>query len=68
MKEQKIKEGDTDLINVAKDCRCVINLHDVLDDTYESSWYIRIFLIYKYGNSIGKRILFNDLDFEIKGE
>lgn len=45
-----------------------INLHDVLDDTYESSLYIRIFLIYKYGDSIGKRILFNDLDFEIKGE
>ena len=57
-----------DLINVAKDCRCVINLHDVLDDTYESPLYIRIFLIYKYGDSIGKRILFNDLDFEIKGE
>ena len=34
-----------DLINVAKDCRCVINLHDVLDDTYESPLYIRIFLI-----------------------
>ena len=37
MEEQKITEGDIDLINVAKDCRCVINLHDVLDDTYESS-------------------------------
>lgn len=57
-----------DLINVAKDCQCVINLYDVLDDTYESPSYIRIFLIYKYGDSIGKRILFNDLDFEIKGE
>ena len=46
MEEQKINEGDIDLINVAKDCRCVINLHDVLDDTYESPLYIRIFLIY----------------------
>ena len=57
-----------DLINVAKDCLFVINQNDALDDTYNSQLYIRIFLIYKFGDSIGKRILFNDLDFEIKGE
>ena len=57
-----------DLINVARDCQCVINLKNVLDETYNFQLYIRIFLVYKFGDSIGKRILFNDIDFEIKGE
>lgn len=67
-KELQAKFTFIDLTNVAKDCQCVINLNDVLDDTYDSQLYIRLFLVYKFGDSIGKRILFNDLDFEIKGK
>lgn len=42
-------------------------MNNVLDDTVNAQRYVRIYLVYKFGDSLGKRILFNDLDFEIKG-
>jgi hypothetical protein len=57
-----------DLQNIAEDNQFVINMNNFIDDTFDASTYIRIFLIYKFGDSIGKRILFNKLDFEIHGK
>ena len=57
-----------DLVKVAQECQCAINMSNVLDDIAEAQRYVRIYLIYKFGDSLGKRILFNDLDFEMKGE
>ena len=57
-----------DLVKVAKDSKCVINMNELLNNTYDTLLYIRIFLVYQFGASIGKRILFNDIDFEIKGK
>lgn len=56
-----------DLVKVAQECQCVINMNNVLDDTADAQRYVRIYLVYKFGDSLGNRILFNDLDFEIKG-
>ena len=42
-------------------------MNNILDDIADTQLYVRIYLIYKFRNSLGKRILFNDLDFEIKG-
>ena len=56
-----------DLIKTANDCPCVLNMNNVLDDISDAPLYVRIFLVYKFGDFCGKRILFNDLDFEIKG-
>jgi len=38
------------------------------DDIFDAKIYIRVFLIYKFGDSIGKRILFNELHYEIRGK
>lgn len=43
-------------------------MNNFTDDTSDAPTYIRIFLIYKFGDSIGKRIQFNELDFEIHGK
>ncbi len=43
-------------------------MNNVLDDTVNAQQYVRIYLVYKLGTVSGKRILFNDLDFEIKKE
>ena len=56
-----------DFVKVAQEGQCVINMNNVLDDTVNAQRYVRIYLVYKFGDSLGKRILFNDLDFEIKG-
>ena len=56
-----------DFVKVAQEDQCVINMNNVLDDTVNAQRYVRIYLVYKFGDSLGKRILFNDLDFEIKG-
>lgn len=56
-----------DLVKVAQECQCLINMNKVLDDIADAQPYVSIYLIYKFGDSLGKRILFNDLDFEIKG-
>lgn len=57
-----------ELVKVAQECQCVINMNNVLDDIAEAQRYVRIYLVYKFGDSLGKRMLFNDLDFEMKGE
>lgn len=56
-----------DFVKVAQEGQCVIYMNNVLDDTVNAQRYVRIYLVYKFGDSLGKRILFNDLDFEIKG-
>lgn len=56
-----------DLIKTADNCQCVFNMNNVLEDIADTPLYVRIFLVYKFGDFCGKRILFNDLDFEIKG-
>lgn len=56
-----------DLVKVSQECQCVINMNNVLYDIDDTQLFVRIFLVYKFGDSLGKRILFNDLDFEIKG-
>ena len=56
-----------DLVKVAQECHCVINMNNVLDDIADAQPYVSIYVVYKFGDSLGKRILFNDLDFEIKG-
>lgn len=56
-----------DFVKITKECQCVINMNNILDDIAEAQLYVRIYLVYKFGDSLGKRILFNDLDFEIKG-
>lgn len=57
-----------DLQNIAEDNQFVINMNNFTDDTSDAPTYIRIFLIYKFGDCIGKRIQFNELDFEIHGK
>ena len=56
-----------DLRNIAEANQFVINMNNFTDDTSDAPTYISIFLIYRFGDSIGKSILFNDLDFEIRG-
>ena len=56
-----------DFVKVAQECQCVINMNNVLDDTADAQRYVRIYLVHKFGDNFGKRILFNYLDFEIKG-
>lgn len=56
-----------DFVEITKECQCVINMNNILDDIADAQLYVRIYLVYKFGDSLGKRILFNDLDFEIKG-
>lgn len=56
-----------DFVKIKKEYQCVINMNNILDDIADTQLYVRIYLIYKFGDSLGKRILFNDLDFEIKG-
>ncbi|WP_317575508.1 hypothetical protein [Segatella copri] len=56
-----------DFVKIKKECQCVINMNNILDDIADTQLYVRIYLIYKFEDSLGKRILFNDLDFEIKG-
>lgn len=63
--KQSSKFTFLDLQNIAKDNQFVINMNNFTDDTSDAPTYIRIFLIYKFGDSIGKRIQFNELDFEI---
>ena len=54
-----------DLQRIAEDNHFAINLKDFTDDTFGAPIYIRIYLVFIYGDSIGKNILFNRLDFEI---
>lgn len=56
-----------DILKAAADTRCIVDLANFVDDTFGIPLSIQIILSYTYGNHIGKRILFNDLDFEIKG-
>ena len=55
----------SDLQRIAEDNHFAINLKDFTDDTFGAPIYIRIYLVFIYGDSIGKNILFNRLDFEI---
>lgn len=57
-----------DFVKVAKECQCVINMNNVLDDIADTQQYVCIYFVYKFGDSLGKRILFNKLDFELKGD
>lgn len=46
----------------------IINVEKPSDDVFDSQMYIRIFLGYKFGDSFENKILFNELDFEIRGK
>lgn len=54
-----------ELQHVAEDNQCAINMNKFIDDIWGIQMYIRIILVYRFGNNLGKRILFDDLDFEI---
>ena len=55
-----------DLKHIAEDNHCVINMNNFIDDVSYDHMYIRIFLVYAFGDSIGKRVLFHKLDYEIR--
>lgn len=55
-----------ELMKVAENHGCVIDLTDFLKDTFMVEHYIRITLNYTYGDYVGKRVLFHNFDFEIK--
>lgn len=55
-----------DLKHIAEDNHCVINMNDFIDDVSDVQMYIRIFLVYTFGDSIGKRVLFHKLGYEIR--
>lgn len=55
-----------DLKHIAEDNHCVINMNNFIDDVSYDHMYIRIFLVYTFGDSIGKRVLFHKLDYEIR--
>lgn len=55
-----------DLKHIAEDNYCVINMNNFIDDVSDVQMYIRIFLVYTFGDSIGKRVLFHKLDYEIR--
>lgn len=55
-----------DLKHIAEDNYCVINMNNFTDDVSYDHMYIRIFLVYTFGDSIGKRVLFHKLDYEIR--
>lgn len=55
-----------DLKHIAEDNHCVINMNNFTDDVSYYHMYIRIFLVYTFGDSIGKRVLFHKLDYEIR--
>lgn len=55
-----------ELMKVAANHGCMIDLTDFLKDTFMVEHYIRITLNYTYGDYAGKRILFHNFDFEIK--
>lgn len=56
----------SELMKVAADHGCVIDLSNFLKDTIMVEHYIRITLNHTYGDCAGKRILFHNFDFEIK--
>lgn len=43
-----------DFVKVAQEGQCVINMNNVLDDTVNAQRYVRIYLVYKFGDSLGK--------------
>lgn len=55
-----------ELMKVAADHGCVIDLSNFLKDTIMVEHYIRITLNHTYGDCAGKRVLFHNFDFEIK--
>lgn len=55
-----------ELMRAVADHDCVIDLTDFLKDTFMVEHYIRITLDYTYGDYVGKRVLFNRFDYEIK--
>lgn len=55
-----------ELMKVAENHGCVIDLTGFLKDTFMVEHYIRITLNYTYGDYVGKRVLFHNFDFEIK--
>ena len=57
-----------ELQNIAEANQCVIKMNKFTDDIFDAKTYIRVFLIFKFGDSIGKRILFNELHYEIRGK
>lgn len=57
-----------ELQSIAEANQCVIKMNKFTDDIFDAKTYIRVLLIYRFGDSIGKKILFNELDFEIRGK
>lgn len=55
-----------DLKKIAEENQWIIDMNNITDDVFEGQIYIRIFLGYKFGDNIGKNILFNELNFEIR--
>ena len=55
-----------DLLKTAVDNGNTINMMDFIDDTYDLSSYIRIYLDYIYGDYVGKRVLFHNFEYEIE--
>lgn len=56
----------SELLKIAVDNQCVINLEDFIDDTFGFSLYIRVYLDYTYGEYVGNRVLFHKLDYEVE--
>lgn len=55
-----------ELLKIATDNQC-IDMTDFIDDTYDTPLFARVYLDYTYGDSIGKRVLFHKLDYEVNG-
>lgn len=55
-----------ELMKMAVDHDCVIDLTDFLKNTCMVEHYIRITLDYTYGDCVDKRVLFNRFSYEVK--
>lgn len=55
-----------ELMKVAADHGCVIDLSNFLKDTIMVEHYIRITLNHTYGDCVDKRVLFNRFSYEVK--
>lgn len=56
-----------ELLKIATDNQCIIDMTDFIDDTYDTPLFARVYLDYTYGDSIGNRVLFHKLDYEVNG-
>ena len=57
-----------ELLKIAADNQCVIDMTNLIESTYDIPLWIRITLSYNYGNYSEKRVLFDKFSYEVGGK